>query len=157
MDFICRRILGVGKKMRGPKKLVIGREFTRSSGLSVSDESLRWLDIGSRHRYRGLNEPPIRLLHPAHRRMGKFNRLATAQARWTSFICTRMAYSATELWPAEGAVHSTNRTLTWRAHLRTPLLVENTEVLGPSVLTLYLSTTDTDALLFVTMLLRRSR
>ena len=34
----------------------------------------------------------------------------------------------------------------------TPLLVENTEVLGPSVLTLYLSTTDTDALLFVTLL-----
>ena len=33
------------------------------------------------------------------------------------------------------------------------MLVENTEVLGPSVLTLYLSTTDTDALLFVTLLL----
>ena len=31
-------------------------------------------------------------------------------------------------------------------------MVENTEVLGPSVLTLYLSTTDTDALLFVTLL-----
>jgi putative CocE/NonD family hydrolase len=35
----------------------------------------------------------------------------------------------------------------------TPPLVENTEVLGPSVLTLYLSTTDTDALLFATLLL----
>ncbi len=32
-------------------------------------------------------------------------------------------------------------------------LVENTEVLGPSVLTLYVSTTDTDALLFVTLML----
>src|SRR5205823_4319146 len=35
----------------------------------------------------------------------------------------------------------------------TPPLVENTEVLGPSVLTLYLSTTDTDVLLFATLLL----
>ena len=40
-----------------------------------------------------------------------------------------------------------------RCTYTTPPLVENTEVLGPSVLTLYVSVTDTDALLFATLLL----
>ena len=59
-----------------------------------------------------------------------------------------------ELWPGEGsdAFDESNfehGALTYA----TPPLVENTEVLGPSVLTLYVSTTDTDALLFATLLL----
>ena len=38
------------------------------------------------------------------------------------------------------------------AMFATPPLVENTEVLGPAVLTLHVSTTDSDALLFATVL-----
>ena len=59
-----------------------------------------------------------------------------------------------ELWPAEGSDSFDESNFEHGAlTFSTPLLVENTEVLGPSVLTLYLSTTDTDALLFATLLL----
>ena len=59
-----------------------------------------------------------------------------------------------ELWPGEGSdsfdeSNFEHGTLAYA----TPPLVENTEVLGPSVLTLYLSATDTDALLFATLFL----
>ena len=76
------------------------------------------------------------------------------EARWTTFYLHKDGIlSEHELWPSEGtdAFDESNfehGSLTYA----TPLLVENTEVLGPSVLTLYLSTTDTDALLFVTLL-----
>jgi predicted acyl esterase len=59
-----------------------------------------------------------------------------------------------ELWPAEGSDSFDESNFEHGGLIyTTPLLVENTEVLGPSVLTLYLSTTDTDALIFATLLL----
>ena len=77
-----------------------------------------------------------------------------SEARWTTFYLHKDGIlSEHELWPSEGtdAFDESNfehGSVTYA----TPLIVENTEVLGPSVLTLYLSTTDTDALLFVTLL-----
>jgi predicted acyl esterase len=59
-----------------------------------------------------------------------------------------------ELWPDEGSDSFDESSFEHGSvTYETPLLVENTEVLGPSVLTLYVSTTDTEALLFVTLLL----
>ena len=67
------------------------------------------------------------------------------EARWTTFYLHKDGIlSEHELWPAEGSdsfdeSNFEHGELTYT----TPPLVENTEVLGPSVLTLYVSVTDT--------------
>jgi predicted acyl esterase len=77
------------------------------------------------------------------------------EARWTAFFLhAHGLLSEHEFWPGEGVDSFEDSGfahggLTWA----TPALVENTEVLGPIVLTVHLSTTDTDALLFATLLL----
>ena len=70
-------------------------------------------------------------------------------------ICTRMAFSASTSFGPPKASDSFDESNFEHGAVTyaTPPLVENTEVLGPSVLTLYLSVTDTDALLFATLLL----
>jgi predicted acyl esterase len=141
---------------QGPKKMVIGPGIYLDRPVyQYQDESLRWFD----HWLKGVNngvmdEPPIRCFIPPTGEWKSLSDWPPPEARWTTFYLHKDGIlSEHELWPSEGAdafdeSNFEHGSITYA----TPLLVENTEVLGPSVLTLYLSTTDTDALLFVTLL-----
>ena len=142
---------------KGPKKMVIGPGIYLDRPVyQYQDESLRWFD----HWLKGIDngvmdEPPIRCFIPPTGEWKSLNDWPPPEARWITFYLHKDGIlSEHELWPSEGTdsfdeSNFEHGSLTYT----TPLLVENTEVLGPSVLTLYLSTTDTDALLFVTLLL----
>jgi predicted acyl esterase len=120
------------------------------------DESLRWFDYWLKGIENGvMNEPPIRCFIPPTGEWKSLEDWPPPEARWTTFYLHKDGVlSEHELWPGEWAdsfdeSNFEHGSVTYA----TPPLVENTEVLGPSVLTLYLSTTDTDALLFATLLL----
>ncbi len=145
------------KEWQGPKKMVIGPGIYLDRPLyQYQDASLRWFDYWLKGIDNGvMDEPPIRCFIPP---TGEWKSLADwppPEARWmTFFLHADGILSEHELWPGDGAdafneSNFEHGSLTYR----TPPLVENTEVLGPSVLTLYLSTTDTEALVFVTLLL----
>jgi predicted acyl esterase len=145
------------KEWQGPKKMVIGPGLYLDRPLyQYQDESLRWFDYWLKGIDNGvMDEPPIRCFIPP---TGEWKSLADwppPEARWITFFLHADGFlSEHELWPGEGAdafndSNFEHGSLTYT----TPPLVENTEVLGPSVLTLYLSTTDTDTLVFVTLLL----
>jgi predicted acyl esterase len=120
------------------------------------DESLRWFDYWLKGIDNGvMDEPPIRCFIPPTGDWKNLPDWPPPEARWTTFYLHKDGIlSEHELWPAEGA-DSFDESNFEHGELNyiTPPLVESTEVLGPSVLTLYASTTDTDALLFVTLLL----
>jgi uncharacterized protein len=145
------------KDWKGPKKMVIGPGIYLDRPLyQYQDESLRWFD----HWLKGIenevmDEPPIRCFIPPTGEWKSLDDWPPTEARWTTFyLHSEGVLSEHELWPAEGAASFNESNFEHGAvTYMTPPLVENTEVLGPSVLTLFLSTTDTDALLFATLLL----
>ena len=145
------------KEWQGPKKMVIGPGvYLDRPVYQYQDEALRWFDYWLKGIETGvMDEPPIRCFIPPTGEWKNLDDWPPREARWTTFYLHKDGMlSEHELWPAEGSdsfdeSNFEHGSLTYT----TPLLVENTEVLGPSVLTLYVSTTDTDALLFVTLLL----
>lgn len=145
------------REWKGPKKMVIGPPIYLDRPLyQYQDESLRWFDYWLKGIDNGvMNEAPIRCFIPPIGEWKSLDDWPPSQARWTTFYLHKdRILSEHELWPDDGAdsfdeSNSRHGSLTYA----TPPLVENTEVLGPSVLTLYLSTTDTEALLFATLLL----
>jgi predicted acyl esterase len=144
------------KDWQGPKKMVIGPGIYLDRPVSqYQDESLRWFD----HWLKGIDngvmdEPPIRSFIPPTGEWKSLSDWPPPEARWITFYLHKDGLlSEHELWPSEGADAFDESSFEHGSvTYATPLLVENTEVLGPSVLTLHLSTTDTDALLFVTLL-----
>ena len=145
------------KDWNGPKKMVIGPGIYLDRPVyQYQDESLRWFD----HWLKGIDngvmdEPPIRCFIPPTGEWKSLDDWPPPQARWTTFYLHKEnTLSEHELWPDEGADFfdespSDHGSLTYA----TPPIVESTEVLGPSVLTLYLSTNDSEAILFATLLL----
>lgn len=145
------------KNWKGPKKMVIGPPIYLDRPLyQYQDESLRWFDYWLKRIDTGvMNEPPIRCFIPPTGEWKSLDDWPPPEARWTTFFLHKdNLLSEHELWPEEGA-DSFNESSAEHGALTyaTPPLVENTEVLGPSVLTMYLSTTDTEALVFATLLL----
>ncbi|HJU61234.1 MAG TPA: CocE/NonD family hydrolase, partial [Candidatus Binatia bacterium] len=144
------------KDWQGPKKMVIGPGIYLDRPVyQYQDESLRWFDYWLKDIDNGvMDEPPIRCFIPPTGEWQSLDDWPPREARWITFYLHKDGIlSEHELWPSEGtdAFDESNfehGSLTYT----TPLLVENTELLGPSVLTLYVSSTDTDALLFVTLL-----
>ncbi|HEU4342870.1 MAG TPA: CocE/NonD family hydrolase [Candidatus Binatia bacterium] len=141
----------------GPKKMVIGPPIYLDRPLyQYQDESLRWFDYWLKGIDNGvMDEAPIRCFIPPTGEWKSLDDWPPSQARWTTFYLHKDGIlSEHELWPEEGA-DSFDESNTGHGSVTyaTPPLVENTEVMGPSVATLYLSTTDTEALLFLTLLL----
>ena len=142
---------------KGPKKMVIGPGIYLDRPVyQYQDESLRWFD----HWLKGIDtgvmdEPPIRCFISPTGEWKSLDDWPPPEARWTTFYLHKDGIlSEHELWPGEG-VDSFDESPFEHGSVvyTTPPLVENTEVLGPSVLTLYLSTTGSEALLFATLLL----
>ena len=145
------------KEWQGPKKMVIGPGIYLDRPVyQFQDESLRWFDYWLKGMDTGImDEPPIRCFIAPTGEWKALDDWPPPAARWTTFYLHKDGVlSEHELWPGEGSdafdeSHFEHGALIYV----TPPLVENTEVLGPSVLTLYVSSTDTDVLLFATLLL----
>ena len=138
------------REWQGPKKMVIGPPVYQ-----YQDESLRWFDHWLKGVDNGvMDEPPIRCFIPPTGEWKNLSDWPPAEARWTTFYLHKDGIlSEHELWPAEGSDSFDESNFEHGAvTYTTPPLVENTEVLGPSVVTLYVSVTDGDALLFATLL-----
>jgi predicted acyl esterase len=141
----------------GPKKMVIGPPlYLDRPFFQYQEESLRWFDYWLKGVQNGImDEPPVRCFIPPTGEWKCLQDWPPPEARWTSFFLHADGLlSEHEFWPGEGTSSFEDSGfghggVTWT----TPPLVENTEVLGPIVLTVYLSTTDNDALLFATLLL----
>ena len=100
-------------------------------------------------------EPPVLCFIPPTGEWRSLEDWPPPEARWTPFyLHAGGMLSEHELWPGEG-IGSFDESSFEHGSVTyaTPPLVESTEVLGASVLTLFLSTTDTDALVFLTLLL----
>jgi hypothetical protein len=119
------------------------------------EEALRWFD----HWLKGndtaiMDEPPVRCFIPATGEWKALDDWPPQDARWTSFFLhADGTLSEHEPSLAPGSVAFNESPFEHgEARFTTPPLVENTEVLGPAVLTLQLSTSDTEALVFATVL-----
>ncbi|HEX2228097.1 MAG TPA: CocE/NonD family hydrolase [Candidatus Binatia bacterium] len=145
------------QKWQGPKKMVIGPPIYLDRPVyQYQDEALRWFDHWLKNiDTKIMDEPPIRCFIPATGEWKALEEWPPRDARWTTFYLHKDGVlSEHELWPAEGSDSFDESNFEHgRLTYVTPSLVENTEILGPVVLTLYISTTDTDALLFATLLL----
>jgi predicted acyl esterase len=145
------------KDWKGPKKMVIGPGIYLDRPVyQFQDESLRWFDYWLKGIDNGvMDEPPIRCFIPPTGEWQPLTDWPPPAARWTTFYLHKEGIlSEHELWPEEGSDSFDESSFEHgAATYATPLLVENTEIIGPSVLTLYVSTTDVEALLFATLLL----
>jgi predicted acyl esterase len=145
------------ERWAGPKKLLIGPGVYLDRPLyQLQGEAVRWFDHWLKGNDTGmLEEPPIRCFLPPD---GEWRELASwppPEAKWMPFLLHRDGLlSEREHWPHEG-FSSFNDSPYEHGQLEftTPPLVEPTEILGPIVLTLFLSTTDVEALLYAALLL----
>lgn len=140
----------------GPKKMTIGPPIYLDRPLyQYAYESLRWFDYWLKGIETGImEEPPIKLFVVGTGEWKTATEWPLPETRWTPFyLHANGLLSEHEFWPNEGSSafedsHFNRGSLTFLS----PPLVENTEVIGPIVLNLYASTTDTEVLWFVTFL-----
>jgi hypothetical protein len=144
------------KDWKGPKKMVIGPPaYLDRPVYQYQEEALRWFDHWLKGNDTGImDEPPVRCFIPATGEWKALEDWPPPEARWTSFyLHADGTLSEHEPWPGPGAVSFNESPFEHGgATFTTPPMVENTEILGPAVLTLHLSTTDTEALVFATVL-----
>lgn len=141
---------------RGPKKMTIGPPFYLDRPLyQYQYESLRWFDHWLKGVDTGMMEgPPIKLFVTETGEWKTATEWPLPETRWTPFyLHSNGLLSEHEFWPNEGSTtfedsHFNRDSLTFLS----PPLVENTEVMGPIVLNVYASTTDTEVLWFVSLL-----
>lgn len=140
---------------QGPKKLIIGPDlYLDRPFYQMHWEALRWFDhwlLGNDTGF--MEEPAIRLFLPGAGTWRAASSWPLPETRWTPFMLHQGGLlSEHELWPGEQ--------VTWfedspfhhgEAVFLSPRLVEETEVLGPMVLELHLSTSDTDALVMASV------
>jgi predicted acyl esterase len=140
---------------QGPKKLVIGPPlYLDRPFYQMHHEALRWFDHWLAGNDTGfLGEPPVRLFVPGTGEWRQAAQWPLPQTRWTEFyLHQRGLLSEHDSWPWDQATSFEDSPFGHgEAVWRTPPLVETTEITGPMVLHLYASTTDTDALFFVTV------
>jgi len=141
---------------RGPKKLVIGPPVYLDRPLyQLQPEALRWFDQFLKgNDCEVLNDPPIRCFMMGTGQYETPAEWPPPDARWTTFyLHDGGVLSEHELWPGEGADTIDESPFEHgEVTYTTPPIVEPTDVLGPSVLTLYLECTGPEALVFVTLL-----
>lgn len=144
-------------QISAPKKMIIGPGIYLDRPIyQYAHESLRWFDHWLKGNDTGyMNEKPITIFP-----MGGEGKWLEAdswplpETIWHPFHLHRDGLlSEHEFWPHEGATSFENNTFNGRggANFTSPPLVERTEVLGPAKLDVYVSTTDQDVHLFVSI------
>lgn len=141
---------------KGPKKLVIGPGVYLDRPLyQYQAEAVRWFDHWLKGQETGImDEPDIRCFIPPHGEWRALEEWPPPEARWMQFyLHEKGMLSEREHWPNEG-VDNLDESAFEHGELTysTPRIVEPTEVFGPSVLTLHVSSTGEDALIFATLL-----
>lgn len=142
---------------RGPKKLDIGPGVYLDRPLyQYQAEAVRWFDHWLKGVDNGImDEPPVRVFVPPTGEWRALEEWPPPEARWMEFyLHERGVLSEREHWPNEG-VDNLDESAFEHGELTysTPPLVEATELLGPSVLTLYVSCTGEEAFIHATLLL----
>ena len=140
---------------QGPKKLVVGPPlYLDRPFYQMHHEALRWFDHWLSGNDTGFaDEAPVRLFMPGTGTWIEAPDWPLPQTRWTEFYLHQEGLlSEHDSWPADRATTFEDSPFAHaEAVWRTPPLVETTEVIGPMVLRLFASTTDTDALFFATV------
>lgn len=138
------------ENLKVPKKMIIGPPVYLDRPLyQLQHEAVRWFD----HWMKGMNtgimdEPPVRLFVMGTNEWKESTDWPLPETRFTPFyLHERGLLSEHEHWTNEGS-DSFDDSPWMREYVEyaTPLLVENTEVMGPVMLKLYASTTDTEIL-----------
>ncbi|MFC1957503.1 CocE/NonD family hydrolase [Chloroflexota bacterium] len=138
-----------------PKKMIIGPPAYLDRPLyQLQYEALRWFDYWVKGIETGImEEPPIRLFVMGTGDWKAANDWPLPETKWTPFYLHEdKLLSEHEHWVNEG-YDSFDDSPWYRGYLEytSPILVENTEVIGPIVANLYASTTDKEILWFVTL------
>lgn len=145
------------ESIKSPKKMVIGPPIYLDRPLyQYHYESLRWFDYWLKGIDNDvMNEPPIRLFVMGTGEWKAADDWPLPETKWTPFYLHKDGLlSEHEFWPNEGGSSYEDNPFAPRGKLMflSPPMVENTEVIGPIVLNLYASTTDTEVLWFVSLL-----
>lgn len=143
------------ERLRGTKMMVIGPPaYLDRPVYQLQYESLRWFD----HWLKGMDtgmmkEPPIRLFIPSTRQWRTAREWPLAETKWTPFYLHENGLLwEREHFPNEGSTSFSDSAWGRGAlEFSTPPMVEETEIIGPAVLNLYASTTDSEALWFVSL------
>jgi uncharacterized protein len=144
------------KNWTGPKRMVIGPPIYMDRPIyQYAYESMRWFD----HWLKGIENEimegdPIKLFVVGTGEWKTTTEWPLPETRWTPFyLHANDLLSEHEFWPNEGFSTFEDSPFN-RGSLTflTPPLVETTDIVGPMVLNLYASTTDTDVLWFITFL-----
>jgi hypothetical protein len=143
------------QRWRGPKRLTLGPPIYLDRPVyQYAWESLRWFDHWLKGAKNGvMDEKPVRLFIVGANSWKEADDWPLPETRWTPFYLHRGGLlSEHEFFPNEGgSSYEDSPFLHGHVEFATPPLVENTEICGPIVLTLYGSTTDTELFWFVSL------
>jgi predicted acyl esterase len=143
------------EQMRGPKKMTLAPPaYLERPVYQLQYESLRWFDYWLKRIETGImQEPPIRAFVMGTHQWKHAEEWPLPQTKWTPFNL----HEGGLLWEHEHFAHGGSSSFSDSPYGRgsvafvTPELVEDTEVIGPAVLNLYASTSDTEVLWFVSL------
>ena len=143
------------EQWKGPKKLMIGPAVYLDRPLyQLQYQSLRWFDHWLKGNDTGfMAEDPVELFVPGKGTWQSATEWPLPQTQWTPFYLHEDGLlSEHELWDFETSTGFADSPFKHgAATFLSPPLVENTELVGPAVFDGYISTTDTEALLFVSV------
>lgn len=145
------------QRIPAPKKMIVGpRIYLDRPVYQYAYESLRWFDHWLKDNDTGyLEEAPIQLfVHGEDGRWHEGHEWPLPETRWHPFFLHRDGLlSEHEFWPSEGSTSFEDNVFNGRgsATFITPPLVERTVLAGPAKLSAYISTSDEDVHLFVSL------
>jgi hypothetical protein len=148
------------ERWQGPKKLMIGPPLYLDRPLyQLQYHSLRWFDhwlLGNDTGF--LAEDPVELFVPGKGTWRTATEWPLPETHWTPFyLHDDGLLSEHELWDHEtSSSFSDSPFHHGDATFLSPVLMERTELMGPAVFDGYVATSDTDALLFVSMFVLRA-
>lgn len=142
------------ENISAPKKMLLAPLDLDRPVFQLMYESLRWFDYWLKGNDTGImKEAPLKFFIPGTGEWKEAKEFPLPETRWTPFyLHERGLLSEHEPWENEGS--TTIFDSPWRSDsldFYSPRFVENTEVLGYLALNLFASSTDTEALWFITM------
>jgi uncharacterized protein len=143
------------EKLNVPKKMILGTPAYLDRPLyQLQWESLRWFDYWLKGiKTQIMDEPPIRIFVTGTSQWKEAEEWPLPETKWTPFYLHEKGLLCEhELWPNEGS-DSYDDSPWYRGYLEyfSPVLVEDTEVIGPIVANFYASVNDTDILWLVSL------
>ncbi|MEJ2100573.1 MAG: CocE/NonD family hydrolase, partial [Desulfobacterales bacterium] len=140
---------------KGPKKMIVGPPIYLDRPVyQYAYESLRWFDYWLKGIKNGvMEEPPVRLFVMGTGQWRLSDEWPLPETRWTPFyLHEKGLLSEHEFWPNEGLTTFEDSFMDRKGlFFSTPALIEDTEIIGPMVLNLYASSTESEVLWFISL------